>query len=558
MKELAYVLALPRCLAYRVRRSTRFLWRETNRAGLSLGLITFLLCALVSLALGPPPPAFHDEFSYLLAGDTFAHGRMTNPTHPLWQFFESFHVLPRPTYASKYQPAPGLFLAAGQVLFGFPIVGVWLSLGLAAAATGWVLRTWLPPGWSFLGALLLGAGSLVVFRWGDSYWGGGVPLLGGALVLGAAGRLCRRTRAWDGILLALGLILLACSRPFEGILASIPSLVMLAACRWRSRRQPAQGWRRPLLAFAVVASLGAGFMGYYNFRVTGSPWTLPYVAYLREYSYVPPFGWGSIGAQRQYRHVAFERFYREHAEQIFASTSTSSTRWSFKLALVDGYVFRPFVGYSLVLPLLLSLLRPRNPVPLAFATCSLVLAGNVMSLWVFSHYFAAAGAALSLLITVGLRRLMALRRPLGAGLFVVVMVVAVIEGSLRYRAEIDLAKAKRQGWSGMRASLEAELARQPGLDLVVVRYGPLHSIHQEWVYNHADIDASPVIWAREMDAASNRRLFDYFAGRRIWLLDVGPEGFSIEPYPGATGNSGVTPTPEAAGRSEGGPGAPPP
>ena len=542
---------IPRSLALCIRRSTRFLWRTTDRACLSLGLITFLLCATVSLVLGPPSPRIHDEFSYVLAGDTFAHGRLTNPTHPLWQHFESFHVLPRPTYASKYQPAPGLFLAAGQVLSGFPIVGVWLSLGLASAAVCWMLRAWLPSGWSFLGTLLLAAGPLVVVRWGDSYWGGAVPLLGGALTLGAAGRLCRRARAWDGCLLALGLVLLATSRPFEGALASIPALAMLVACRWQSRRSSAPGWRRSALAFAVVAFGGVAFIGYYNARVTGSPWTLPYTAYMREYSNVPLFGWGSLGAHRPYRHEAFERFYREHAEPIYRATSTATTRWQFKLNLVAAFVFHPFVGYSLTLPLLLSLVRPRRPVAMAFATCLLVLAGNLMSLWVFSHYFAAAGAALCLLITVGLRRLMTLRRPLGAALVTAVIAWAVVEAGQLYRREALIAIDKRQHWAGTRDRLENELKRQPGPDLVVVRYEKGHNIHQEWVYNRADIDASPVVWAREMDEASNRRLLDYFTGRRIWLLVVGPGRFRIVPYPGANGPSAREPGSEAGGQDAG-------
>src|SRR5262245_42896574 len=194
------------------------------------GVLTFAACVGIDVVRDPnkrPVPEVHDEYSYLLASDTFAEGRLTNPPHPLWRSFETFHVLQRPTYQSKFPPGQGLFLALGQVLTGRPLVGVWISAALFVSALCWMLQGYLPPRWAMVGTVL-GAATMVlggrplawshVAYWSQSFWGGAVAALGGALVVGALPRILRRPHWLSGVALGCGCCILAVSRPYEGVL----------------------------------------------------------------------------------------------------------------------------------------------------------------------------------------------------------------------------------------------------------------------------------------------------------------------------------------------------
>lgn len=511
-----------------LRKIQRVFIRLANHRRLSIsivGISAFVVSAALSFLVRFPQPSVHDEFSYLLAADTFAHGRLTNPTHPMWVHFESMHIIQQPSYASKYPPAQGLFLAAGKVIGGNPIVGAWLTVALGCSAICWMLMGWMPPRWALLGGLLAVSHPLIL-GWSQSYWGGAVAMSGGALVVGAFRRLVRAPDARNAVIMGIGMAVLANSRPYEGLLLC---LVLTGALMYWMRNKDSPVWRvwlhRVVLPVVLVLTATVGGMGYYNWRVTGNPLRMPYMVHDATYAVAPSFVWQSRRIEPVYRHKE-QRDFHVGWELPFYEGQRSISGFVFggvvKVLVVLIAIFK---AVGLVVPMVaISIAADSNRwIRVLLVSCGLFTVGLIAETFVQPHYSAPFIAVIILIALQSMRYLRLWRWRgwrIGRVLFAASLVMCLVTFVGFWKDSVLQARLDEAGWSAQRARLLEGLRQDGNRHLILVRYAPDHSPHNEWVYNDADIENAKVVWAREMDSTQNQELISYFRDRRVWFLEA--------------------------------------
>jgi hypothetical protein len=480
---------------------SRFAQRQT--AAVATIFVSVIAVRLVALPLLPVPlPGIHDEFSYLLMADTFTHGRLANPPHPMWVSFETFHVNWFPRYASMYPPAQGFALALGQLL-GHPWIGVLLSDATMCAAILWMLQGWL-------------------------------PATGGAMVLGALPRLVKHARIRDALVLGVGVAILANSRPYEGFLFCIPAAIWFVwwlAGKTKSNQTRSVRVLRGVVPVACVLALCAAFMSYYNWRLTGNPMQLPHTLNTQTYHTTGLFLWDDKKPEMHYRNQQFEDFYNGWERENYDNTWADVVRVSEEKLIRCGVTYF-WAGELFLLPVIPFLFRGRK-MRLLLATFALVTIGVFAVIWSNAHYAAPLTSVVFVLAVQAMRRLRLFRvhgRPIGVALSRAIVLLLVLDTGINVARRICDPLFWPCGGDPSRQLIAEKLANTPGKHLILVRYEQDHNIHDDWVYNGAEIDNAKVLWARELDAVQNAKLFAYFRDRKIWLVTPDSDNIYLEPY----------------------------
>jgi hypothetical protein len=384
--------------------------------------------------------------------------------------------------------------------------------------------------------------------WANTYFGGNVAALGGALVLGSFPRIKRYQRAGDALLMGVGLALLANSRPYEGLFFSVPIVVLLLL--WGARQPSATRrltLRRVAFPLAIVVSLTSATMLFYFWRVTGNPFRTPFLVNLSQYDPVPYFPWESVKPWPVYHHEIMRRFYAGWLLELYQIGRIHPIMAvlikfiTFTLFYLGPLFAIPVLMLGVVLPKGFSVkdIRPRTKFLLLVGIMTIF--GTLLPVFFSPHYAAPMTCVTYALVISALQCIRRWRwrgKPTGLALVRSVPTVAILL-VLVYGLALALHlrdRALPQTWCSPyeqdwdRPIIQRQIKSLPGQHLVFVRYGPTQDPRGSWVANAADIDSSKVVWANDMGRQRNHELINYFKDRKVWLVEPDTRPAKLSEY----------------------------
>ncbi len=269
-------------------------WRVQTAAAVALFFIALLSSASIgfrTVALAPLaghtdagasirfhelPPAYHDEFSYLLQARTFLAGRLSSPAMTVQpDLFHQVHVLNRPATASRYFPWTGFWMAP-FVALGHPCFGHWLAGAIACVFFHRCLDRLMGFRWAVVGGVLI-AVSPGLASFSNLLLAHHPTMLALAVFLWAFLRFMDHARVRDIVIAGAGLSLAMLSRPMTAAGFALPFGIWLLVSLIRQifRREtksPTAKWSpvRVLAGIGIPLILGFGLLALMNHAITGN------------------------------------------------------------------------------------------------------------------------------------------------------------------------------------------------------------------------------------------------------------------------------------------------
>jgi len=508
---------------------------------------------------GIPLAQNQDEYSYLLMAETFAQGRLTNPAHPMREFFDNLNIINYPSFTSKYPPAQGIALAFGILLFKTPFAGVLLSGAGACMSTFWMLRAFFSPKWSLIGALLT-LTHPTIFYWSIGYHFGFVACLGATLCLGALFRINHVQRIRHAVIFGLGIVILANSRPFEGLVACVPMLIFVIV-RFFKQIKNRVFFKETTLKFIIpvtaILILNFSWMSYYNYKVTGDALKLPYVSYNEQYDPIPLFLplFSPPKADEAYRnqlvqeyqntritrnelmrkfHVyEFDEFYIPLLSNFTNHHNSNVFMFALKKAYGNFVYFSEttWLVYSIILLAGVFLFTTDKKFLFFIGAVCFCFFSASFATYNQNHYFAPFAGYLILLITLIFYQMSNIN--FVTNKFITSFAVALIIAQLfiLFTDKMFTTRTSEHQHLQVQTVFERTLHQLPGKHLVLIDfssgnynqgYGKRYlSITDRTYFNEPNIDNSKVVWANSLNEEQNKKLFDYFSGREVWILGFG-------------------------------------
>jgi hypothetical protein len=259
------------------------------------------------VSFGAFPPAYHDEYSYLLQAETFEAGRLSFPSHPTAaRMFDQMHVLNEGNFASRYFPGNGLWITPFLML-GNPFVGHWLATVIVCVFVFLIGRELSCNGVGLLAGLLAALSPGVVL-FGNTLLAHQPTLVGLCLFIYSFLRMQRLlgesrestcSGSTRGISLAtalsgIGLSFAMLCRPMSAAGVGLPFGLWLACWLVRNARHHRRTATKVVAGFAIPLAIGFAVAGVYNKHTTGSAFKTPYQLYTELFTPRHMFGFNNV------------------------------------------------------------------------------------------------------------------------------------------------------------------------------------------------------------------------------------------------------------------------